>query len=233
MLSLRPKELSRLKVIFSVLKFARKCTDNSRFLLFYFGRKITVEKASIPVIKIFVYNLIRAVLYNVVYLDKKSNTIRTDFLQLIADFELGEVNYENYLDLRGWSDISNFTYNYNLVSVKDATSANLILAFNQLFTQKTEILINYAQSQYLNAQSEHFMPIRWQENWSHSCYSKIVIHDFIEQFKSTQKYKNIVYEHKDDLLSKIALNVAELQLGTSLRRSEISNTIIDFIGNKW
>jgi uncharacterized protein with ParB-like and HNH nuclease domain len=232
-----PLESKRFRILVSLFKFAHKSSDNIRFPLFYFARKIKVDKSNIDTVFQFLLDLSRAVIYNVVFFRKKSNTIRNDFHGLINDFEghggTGKLAFRDFMSDRKWDDLQNLTYNYNLAHVEEPQYANLIMAFNQCFDKDPGILINYSQTQYKDAQCEHLFPIMWKKNWSTYSYTKSDIEKYMKELPLKPFYQSLKYKSKEDLVKKMNLNLLEMNTLTVEKRNHLDNTVVEFIGNKW
>jgi uncharacterized protein with ParB-like and HNH nuclease domain len=226
------KDQERFKIIVSVFKFAKKCSDNIRFLLFFYARKSAINSTTISDISQFILDLTKVVVFNSAFLGKKSNALREEILALVYDLRDNKLAFNNFLELRKWSSIDNYTYNYNLVHIKDSDLANLVLIFNQAFTQRADVLFNYSNKQYKKAQSEHLFPVKWTEYWSDCCYTKDDVKNYCDKLMSSTLFVTLSYVSKVDLLEKIKLNLLELDISAPNDRSS-SETVIEYVGNKW
>ena len=61
------KEKDRIKILVVLFEFSRRCTDNVRFLLFYFGRTQKNNQIDVELLEIFLLNLTKSVIYNFIF----------------------------------------------------------------------------------------------------------------------------------------------------------------------
>lgn len=225
-----PKEYSKdqIKALFEVLKRSIVLSSNSRFLLFHLIRKQTSFKEGSNEIILGIWDIVRLVFLYEVFLSRKSNLIRTDFMDLIKKINAKEISFGGIIDpndenfkIKGKSIL-------NVLKTDDNVEAKFLL---YLFSYKNDhnSLISGSVDQYKKSELDHLWPRAWKACWADKTYSREEVISYIESLDHS-KYDFINF----NLLIPELNNLEDLELKDyTTMPFKSSNTLIEFIGNKW
>ncbi len=220
------KTADKVKALFEVLKRCIKTSANSRVLVFSLIRNNIDFNSTNNIIVIGLWNIIRVVYHNEIYLTQKSNAIRIIYMGIVKNIHKDKTNLLNFLH----EPIAEIELKTSMSLFKNSNNDEasfMIYIFTYLTNYNS--LISGNSDQYKKSHLDHLMPVAWMKNWSNSVYSK---DDVIMYLLSLPKEE---YEKID--LSKLIAEIKDLEdfelkeYQTAPYRN--SNSLLEFIGNKW
>lgn len=218
--SFEPKKQSKVKAILQVLKNCIEISDNSRFYVFAIIRKYeNIIENNYILIQAF-WNIIREVFYEEIYKNKKSNEIRTLYMD-----NLKEVKNNNFL-----IKLDKLDFGKSILSILNNNNNNeakfIISVYAYLYD--TESLCSHSPGQYTYSQLDHLFPIKWQQHWKDKMYTK---EDILNYLVILRQEKSLYFNNINWELLEIDIKGLD---GFELEsQKSIDDTLIQFIGNKW
>jgi hypothetical protein len=224
----KKEEQEKVKALFRLLIQAINVSDNSRFILFHILIKNPNYHETNYIIIQSIWNLIRYVLHEEVYRNKKSNIIRTEYLSRIRK------SYEKTFQFNDSSEIINFEFNksFNYLIKSTNNSEAMFILYFQAYLNEFNSLTTHSPKQYNKSHLDHLFPRAWKSSWKAMEYTLNDVSDYIlELKKATPELFSKIDCDQFILDIKNSENFELLNYTTSPQRQEES--IIEFIGNKW
>lgn len=221
-------EQEKVKALLRLLIQAINISDNSRFILFHILSKHPNYHDSNYIIIQSIWNLIRYVLHEEVYRNKKSNVIRTEYLSRIKK------SHENTFHFNDSSEISSFEFNktFNYLIKSTNNSEAMFILYFQAYLNEYNSLTTHSPKQYNKSHLDHLFPRAWKSSWKDKEYSLNVVSDYILELQKDSPELFSKIECNQFILDiKNSENFELLNYTTTPQRQEES--IIEFIGNKW
>lgn len=224
----KTSDKNKVKALIMLLDSALSQSDNLRFLLFYIVRKYNTVEYNLV---LGIWNIIRIYFYTEIYINEKSNEIRTQYLRYISsDSNGGEVSQLFLKD----DIVKSFKFNEsykNLIITKDNGEAYFVIMLHS-YLNNYEDITQYNITEYNSLELDHLFPIKYLEHWKDKLYKTEDVISHLDSLKNKEhSFKNINFNL---LRSEIENNVAfELNSKTDKDRSLVNQTLIQFIGNKW
>ncbi len=212
----------KVKSLLQVFKSCLNISDNSRLLLFAVIRKHdNFIENRFPIMQSF-WNIIREVLYVEVYKNKKSNEVRTLYMEKLT----GVKNSSFMVDLKSLHFNNSIL---GLLKTNNSAEAKFLLSvYAYLFD--LESLCSHSPSQYEYFQLDHLFPVKWTNNWRNNHYTKDEIISFLKELKETKKIELSNINWDSIIIDIEGLDSFELD---NNKPKSIDESIIQFIGNKW
>lgn len=221
-------EQDKVKALLRLLMQAIKISDNSRFILFHILIKNPNYNNSNYTIINSIWNLIRYVLHEEVYRNKKSNVIRTEYLSKIKK------SHEDKFEFDDSSEINKFEFNKTfdyLIKSTNNSEAMFVLYF-QSYLNEYKSLITHSPKQYNKSHLDHLFPRAWKSSWKDKKYDLSEVIEYIDKLKADSPELFSKIDCNQFILDiKNSENFELLNYVTTPQRQEES--IIEFIGNKW
>ena len=218
----------KVKALLQLFKKALKISDNSRFLLFHLIRRYNDFNLEAFIIIQSIWNITRYVLFEEVYKNKKSNVIRTEYLDRVKKYN------DNIVSISDGSEIKTFKFNYTfnyLLRTLNNNEAKFVIYF-YTYLSDFNALISHNPIQYSYSQLDHLFPRAYKSNWSDKTYKK----------EEVLTYLNELYDITPEVFKHVNFNRFYLEiessenfelLGYSTSPQFQEESIIEFIGNKW
>ncbi len=219
----------------SLIQLCKKTSfsENSRFLLFGIILKyysIENENGTHNALIIDLWIFIRIIFIYECLDNKKSNTIRNNFLKIISDNK-NNWNLKSYFNDRKESEFSIKRNNLNDVLCPNDNGEAKFILYLYTYLNEHNLLSSYSVSQYKFEHLEHMFPTSWQNHWSDKNFTVQEIHDCLKNISSENNYLNKEEDGTLKLVSEIK-NKDNLTLYSSSNAKQ-KDTLIQFIGNKW
>lgn len=224
----KASEKQKVKALIRLLKSALAQSDNLRFLLFYIVRKYNTLKYNLVS---GIWNIVRIYFYTEIYINEKSNEIRTQYLKYInTDYTQGGGGNLFLKDdiVKSFNFDETFS---NLIKTKNNGEASFIIMLHSYLNDHEDI-ITYNSQQYSSLELDHLFPIKYLKHWKDKLYKTedVVSHlDFLNQNKK-HLFNNVNFKlFKTEIESNVGF---ELNDKTD-KNINLNQTLIQFIGNKW
>lgn len=227
----QPKETEKVKALFQLFKQGLNISDNSRFLLYFLIRNHSNFNIHNYIIVQGIWIIVRYILHEEIYKNKKSNTIRTEYLDRVKTWSK---NKEKGNKLLNASEIKQFNFNKSLnflIKTVNNNEAKFVLYF-YAYISDFDSLTSHNPNQYKKSHLDHFFPRAWKGSWSEKAYELKEVMEYLDSLHSTkvELFKEIDFEQfKLDI--KNSENFILLDYSTSPAYQE--DSVIEFIGNKW
>ena len=224
----KKEEQEKVKALLRLLMQAISVSDNSRFILFHILSKHSNFNESNYIVIQSIWNLIRYVLHEEVYRNKKSNIIRTEYLSRIKK------SYENKFQFYNSSEIIKFEFNksFNYLMKSTNNSEAMFILYFQAYLNEFNSLTTHSPKQYNKSHLDHLFPRAWKSSWKAMKYNLNEVSEYILELKKTTPELFSKIDCDQFILDIKNSENFELQnYTTSPQRQEES--IIEFIGNKW
>lgn len=224
----KKEEQDKVKALLRLLIQTIKISDNSRFILFHILSKYQNYHESNYVIVQSIWNLIRYVFHEEIYRNKKSNNIRSEYLERVKKSYNNTFHFNNSIEINSFE--FNKTFNYLLKSTDN--SETMFVLYFQAYLNEFNSLTTHSPKQYNKSQLDHLFPRAWKSSWKLKKYTLKEVIEYIKKLKteSPNLFSNI---DCDQFILDITTseNFELLNYTTAPQRQEES--IIEFIGNKW
>jgi hypothetical protein len=220
-------EHEKVKALFQLLKQTLHVSDNSRFLLFHVIRKYSdFSTSSYNLIKS-IWNIIRYVLHEEIYRNKKSNLIRTEYLFKIKKYHDGTLYPDDSAEIKSFD--FNKSYNFLIKSTDNQEAKFLIYIYAYL--NNYESLTTHNPKQYSYSHLDHLFPRAWKNSWKDKEYKTNEVVSYLMDLKDDKELFKHVNHEQFILDIENSENFELLNYATVPVRQE--DCIIEFIGNKW
>ena len=216
------KEQDKVKSLLQLLKSALEISDNSRLVLFSIIRTYSKQADDKYSIIQCIWNLIRRVFYTEIYRNKKSNVIRTEYMELVEQF-----TKDNTTLLKRATYECNRTILEIIKTKNNAEAKFVLMLYGYMYDYNS--LCSHSPKQYSNSHLDHLFPQKWSTYWNDKQYTRDEVLDYLEELKNKQKelFAFINWEQFEN-------DIKSLESFIELDKDRgLEDTLIEFIGNKW